>query len=1146
MRFSGQKLTLKYAIPSAFNYQSINLNLFSMLYNRKTQQNRVHKSSNKSKLSFIVCVIFLLINPFLAFSQQNVKITISVENGNLQQLFDEIERNSSYRFSYRDIVLENRKDVSIKASNQSVESILDRILPLHNLEYTINGNSILITPAVSQQRITRIITGIVKDEFDEPIIGANILEKGTTNGSITNIDGEFSLNVQEGAVLQVTFIGYLNQEVKVGAQQNYFISLQEDAQSLDEVIVIGYGVARRKDFTGSVSSIRMEDSPIALASNISALEAIKGNVPGLNIGATNQAGTDPSMQLRGQKSISGSNDPLIVVDGVIFMGSISDINPNDIASFDILKDATSAAAYGSRSANGVIIITTKKGKSGKPIIRLNATGSMQTWMNRPELMNGEQWLESVMARNNSTDLSWLKPQEEANRAAGRETNWLDESTRTGWIQDYQIAVSGAGEKMNYYLSAAYSENQGVIIGDDFNRISILGKINTDITNWLKIGVDAAYTRRDYSGVGANLEQAIKMSPYGVMYRDEENKLLEKYPYTQSGINPLWDTSSGTRDNKDIRDNYRLNSYLVISIPWIEGLSYRLNYTLNSTSEHRSNFYHEGYFVNLGAFDDESRYSPAALQGLLSNANGTIDNRKTSSWVMDNILTYSRIFGKHSIDLTAVATRDRRDYESLVSKGNNFADNGNTLLGINGLPKATVQKVEHTKDRRSNIGYLGRASYSYDDRYFLTASFRRDGASVFGANQKWGNFIAFGGAWKISNENFMKDISWLDNLKLKLSWGKNGNQGLSPYGTLSTVKNGASGGVRYQFNNSSNILYGLQMDALGNANLGWEATQSWNGGFESALFNNRLFIDVDFYYSKTTDQIFDRNIPVMTGFKQMKSSMGQIDNKGFEITARTVNIDTQDLRWTTGVTFWINRNKLVHLYGEDLDGDGKEDDDISSSRFIGKPLGAIYGYVQDGIVQESDVEYMAKNGVQPGVPKYKDFDGDGEITSADRKILGYSTPNFYLNMSNTVTYKNWDLYVMLTGTFGGGGYYLKSNTAAYMTNGSGIFSSNAIYIPWWTAENKSNVYPAATFAGDGRFQGLQNRGFVRLQDITLSYTFRQSWVKKMNIKDLKVFFTAKNLFTITNWEGGDPEVGTAVRDNSYPVLTSFSLGANISF
>jgi TonB-linked SusC/RagA family outer membrane protein len=991
------------------------------------------------------------------------------------------------------------------------------------------------------------VSGTVVDANSEAIIGANVVEKGTTNGTITDVDGNFSLTVSDKAVLQILYIGYNSQEITVGSQLHLDVKLLENQQMLDEVIVIGYGTAKRQDFTGSVSSVRLEDSPIALATNLNALEAIKGNVAGLDIGATNSAGGQPSMQLRGQKSISGSNDPLIVVDGVIYMGSLNDINPNDIASFDILKDATSAAAYGSRSANGVIIITTKKGKTGKPVVTFNATGGMEVWQNKPELMKGDVWRESVLARNNSTDLSWMSAQETERMNAGLETDWLDMVSRTGYVQDYQAAVSGAGEKMNYYMSTSYSQNQGIMIGDHYDRVSVLGKISADITDWLQLGADGAYTRSDYSGAGASLSSAITMTPYGVFYRDEDQKLIEKFPVTQgAGFNhPLWGVTNGSRDNLDVRNNFRLNAFAVVKIPWIKGLSYRFNYAGNLSKNQSGDFYYETHYVKEGAYNDPTRYSPTTYQNFLTSANGFINNNSTGSWLIDHILTYKNIFGKHSIDVTAVATRDRRIYGDIISRGSDFAANGNTALGIYGLHKATVQKVEENRNQRSNIGYFGRASYSFDGRYFLTASFRRDGASVFGADKKWGNFAAAGLAWRVTNESFLKDAEILNNLKLKVSFGKNGNQGLDPYGTLSTVNNGSTGGVRYEFGNSD-ILYGITAGALGNSMLGWESTSAWNTGFESAWLENRIFLDVDLYFSRTTDQIFNRNIPVMTGFKEMKSSMGEIGNSGVNMTLRTVNVENRDLTWMTGITFWLNRNKLIHLYGDVLDGDGKEDDDIGNSRFIGKSLGAIYGYVQDGIVQESDADYIKATGATPGQPKYKDLDGNGSIGAEDREILGYDKPNFNLNMSHTVSYKNWELYAMLGGIFGGGGYYLKSNTSAYMISSGGDFISNNISIPYWTPENKSNVYPSGAFTGDGRFLGLQSRTFVRLQDVTLSYHFRESWVKSLNIQNLKIFLTGKNLLTFTGWEGGDPEVGSVVRTGDYPVLTSFSLGANISF
>ncbi|MDR3061560.1 MAG: TonB-dependent receptor [Dysgonamonadaceae bacterium] len=993
------------------------------------------------------------------------------------------------------------------------------------------------------------MSGLIKDVNNEPIIGANITVKRTSKGIVSDADGKFSVAVLDDDILLITYIGYVTQEVKIDKRSSVEIILQEDTKLLNEVVVIGYGTVKRKDFTGSVSSVKLENSPVALSPNLNVLESLKGNVSGLNVGATNKAGEGPNILIRGQNSISGSNSPLIVLDGVVYLGSIRDINPNDIATVDVLKDATSAAAYGSRSANGVIAITTKKGSSDKPIITFNANLAAQTWQNKPEPMNGEQWFASVNARNGYQEgaTNWLKRGEIMNRENGTTTDWLDVATRTGYVQDYQTAVSGAAPKVNYYLSAAYSENKGIVKGDDFNRISLLGKLKTDITSWLEAGVDAAFSKVDYSGYAANIKEALQMSPYGVNYRDVENKLLEKYPAVQSNVHPLWGVNDGTRENSDIRNNFRLGANILVKVPWIKGLTYRFNYMANWEQTTSSSFVTERFYVREGEYDNLSRYTPAAYESLLSLANGNVVNTKVRSYVMDNIINYSNNFEKHSMEITLVATRDLRKLERITSTGKDFTSNGNTALGIFGLNKATTQTVNQNNDRRANVGYMARASYSYNDKYYVTGSYRRDGASVFGANSKWGNFSALGLAWRISKENFLNESELLDDLKLKASWGQNGNQGISPYATLSTISNGQSGGIRYQFSDTKDkIYYGLYQNALGNNDLGWESTASYNFGLESSLFNRRLNLDVDLYTSKTTDQLFTRNIPVMTGFKTIKTSMGQVDNKGIEITLRTVNVENKDWRWNTAVTFWKNNNKLAKLYGEDLDKDGKEDDDISNSLFIGKSLGAIYGYKQIGIVQEDDTEYIKLTGSKPGAPKYEDIDGTPGISATDRQILGYNKENFRLSLSNTVNYKDFELYVMIAGTFAGNDHYLKSNIGAYQTI-TGRFNDNGIYINHWTPENRSNTHPSITFAGDGgRFLGLQSREFVRLQDVTLSYTFRQSWMKDAFIRSLKVFCTGKNLLTITDWEGGDPETGAGVLGNTFPVATSISFGINVSF
>ena len=1109
---------------------------------------------------FFVCFSVLSSIAAGTYSQSS-KISLDFRQATIKEVLKEIENTSNYYFLYNNDLINVDKKVSLKVENKGITEVLDQLFTGENVKYMVIDRQIIISPndtpnqtVVSQTKIS----GKVTDSEGEPLPGVTVVIKGTTNGTITDVDGNYVIEATGDDVLIFSFIGLQTQEIAVNNRSEINIELRSDVIGLNEVIVVGYGTAKRQDFTGSVGSVNMETSPVALMPNLNALESLKGNISGLNIGATNSAGGEPSMLVRGTNSIKGDNNPLIILDGVIYMGSMSDINPNDIASVDVLKDAVSASVYGSRSANGVIAITTKRGKSSKPTISFNTTAGIQSWQNRPVMMKGEEWIKVVNARNQYAEgtTDWMKAGELANLAAGKETNWLDEVTQVGIVQDYQVSVSGAGKNVNYYISTAYNDNRGIVIGDNFNRISILGKVNTTITDWLKVGVDASFSKRDYSGFAADIGSAQTMSPYGVEFRDDQGN-LEKYPYTQSSVNPLWGVNDGTTDNMDVRHNYRLNTYASVDIPWIKGLNFRMNFQINSDQNQSGSFYYEDYYIAEGEGLD--RYSPATVQGFLAKANGNLNTNSTYSYVWDNILSYKNTFGKHSVEGTLVATRDYSKYKIIYVTGSDFAANGSTSLGMWGLHKATVQKVDlYVNDdninnnqiggvEKTNIGYLGRFNYSYDNKYFLTGSYRRDGASIFGSNNKWGNFAAFGLAWKITNEEFMKELDPLNDLKLKLSWGQNGNQGAGPYSTLSQVANGPSGGYRYEFSdNPGTVQYGLVQSTLGNFDLGWESTSSWNTGFESSWLNNRLMVNVDAYFSKTTNEIIERSIPVMTGFKTILTSLGQVDNKGLEITVRSVNIQNKDLYWNTELTYWRNRNKIVHLDGSDTNGDGIEDDDIANGWFIGEPINAIYGYQQDGIVQTSDTEYINLTSAAPGAPKYKDLDGVAGITSDDRTILGYEEPNFSLNMSNSVGYKNFELYVMLTGIFGGNDYYLRNNEAAYMTSGTGRFNDNMTSKPYWTADNPSNEYPSATFSGDGRYLGLQSRGFLRVQDVSLSYTFSKQWLKMVNINTLKVYVSAKNVATFTNWVGGDPEIGTRVRENVFPVPSTYSIGANISF
>jgi TonB-linked SusC/RagA family outer membrane protein len=1098
------------------------------------------------RLTFVfTCVLCLQLS---ANVRSQTRVTLRLEQVSLDNVFLEIEKRTEYRFLFNDNLLQDEVRVTVDVKNELVKDVLARLLVNTNLDFKVVNDNLIVIVSKGRQIRGVPVHGKVVNALNQPVIGASVLVKGTHNGVNTNDRGEFDLTIEgDKTVLVISSVGFNPVEFVVNGNTNVTITLNEDFSKLNEVVVVGYGTAKRKDLTGAVSSVKVEGSALALMPNLNALEALRGNVSGLNIGPVNTAGGQPSVLIRGQRSISGLNDPLILLDGVIYLGSISDINPNDIASFDILKDAVSAATYGSRSANGIIAITTKKGKTGKPMISFKSETGFQRWQNRPKMMKAAEWIEVVNARNKYApgSTNWLQAGELANMKAGKETVWLDLATQTGLIQDYQAAVSGAANNVNYYLSGSYNDNKGIVVGDKFKRISALGKINTKITTWFEVGVDAAWSRRDYSGIAANIGSAEIMSPYGVVYRDSLGN-LEKYPYTQSLINPLWGVKDGTIDNKDITTTYRLNTYAVIALPWIKGLSYRVNFLNNQERHDSSAFTYERYYVKEGA-GIAGRYDAASVQSLLSNANGILLNDVTNSYVFDNILTYEKAIGKHRITATAVATRDHLKFQDINSTGSNFSANGNTTLGMYGLSKAAVQKVNLNNIERSNIGYLGRLNYSFNEKYFLTASWRRDGASVFGEDKRWASFAAVGAAWQISRERFLHDFKPLSNLRLKFSWGQNGNQGLSPYATLSQVLNGSAGNARYEFSNAQGtIYYGLVQNSLGNSSLGWEKTAATNAGFESGWLGNRLFVDLDVYYTQTTDQIFVRTIPIMTGFKTQLSSLGQVNNTGIELTVRSVNIQQKTVSWNSDLTFWRNNNKLKHLYREDKNQDGREDDDIANNFFIGKSLGAVYGFSQNGIVQTNDNDYIAMTGAAPGAPKYVDLKKDGKIDADDRTVIGYSKENFRLNLSNTVRYKNFDLYVMVSGIFGGNNTYLQSNTSAYMTSGTGRFNDNSISKPYWTPENPSNVYPSAYFAGDSRFLGLQSRAFVRIQDLSIAYSLNGSWLKQNHINAVRIFAAGRNLATFTKWVGGDPETGTTVQSNTFPVATSYSLGANISF
>ena len=1014
------------------------------------------------------------------------------------------------------------------------------------------------------------ISGNIKDADGTPLAGANVVEVGTINGTQSDFDGNFNLTLNNTDVsLEISYIGFATKTVAVNGQTNLSIVLEEDAQGLDEVVVVGYGTAKKKDITGAVSRVELEDSPVALTSNTNVLQSIRGATPGVNIGAQNSAGGTPNILVRGTNSLGGqaNNNPLIVLDGIIFLGSVSDINPSDIASIDILKDASTAVVYGSRAANGVILINTKTGKTGTPVIKLGTATGFNVWQNKPDLLERDAYLEKYRVQQNFAtvdDIVWEEEYRDILQDEGVMTDWIDLISRSGVVQRHNASVSGSSEKINYFFSGAYEDQEGVIIGDEFNRITIRSRLQSDVTDWLQVGLDGAYTNSDFSGQVADVGQAQLIAPIGYPYRYpgqpfnsalNPSRDLERFPTANNVQNPLWGTD-GTRDNFDIRNYFRLAANAKIKVPGVKGLTYTFNYATNVQYRRQDVFEFETFHIQLPqARPYFERYSISSLQQNLTQANGSNTRIKEYNYVLDNIVNYNNNFGKSNLDLTLVATRDFRNRDTEVLTGNNFASLGNTNLGADGTSFATTVVTSKDIIEQQNLGYLARLAYGYADKYNINAAIRRDGSSVFGAERKFGTFWSAGGAWTLTEEDFIPKGDFLNYLKINASYGTNGNQGLDPFGTLSSVDNGLPGNIRYAFGDDpSNSQFGVNQTSLGNPELGFESTTALNFGLHGAFLKNKVSLDVEVYFSKTDDQIFARNIPSTSGFNTILASLGRIDNRGVEISLNTTNVSNEDFNWTSGLVFSKNRNEVVSLFGDDNDGDGIEDDDIASSLFIGESLGAIYGFEYTGVVQESDTQYIADTGAVPGDPMFRDLDGEPGITAeGDRKILGFDRPNFRMGFSNTFQYKNFTLYALFSGIFGGNDWYLGTNPRqnSYQERFDFNDVNNGAF---WTPENQSTTNLRPDF-NDARYIGLQSRGFVRLQNVNLSYKFDQDMLKRFNIgiSSLEMYASADNPLIFTDWfGGGDPEYsengarGIPAQSGILPVMSVYTFGLNVSF
>jgi TonB-linked SusC/RagA family outer membrane protein len=1014
-------------------------------------------------------------------------------------------------------------------------------VPIHlrGVALIMLGGGLLLSPAAEAKDrgvnlsainavVNRNLEGKVTDANGDPIPGVNIRVEGTTLGVISDVNGDFKLSVPDGRVTLVfTSVGYVEQKVVVNPGQTIVnVSLEDDSKLMSEVVVVGYGTQKRSDITGSVASVPKERLANLPVNNV--MQAVQGAVANVSVSqASSIPGDAPSTQIRGRNSINASSEPYVVVDGIPLSrtdGSINDINPNDVASIEILKDPSAVAIYGVNGSNGVILITTKRGTTGKPTIRYNTYGGVEEAAHILEPASPEELLRRYAEYSRITNTSLYNggpvrnQYEWDNYQNGVTTDWLDAVMQTGVVQNHNVGISGGTENAKYFVSLDYLDQKGIVQGYNYKRYSF--RTNTDIkaTKYLSIGTSTFIVSHNRDGGRANLLQAAAMSPYARMYNEDGS--LTQYPMysEQLWANPLLNTTTNPIRRQW---NISLNGYADVNFGniWrpLAGLNYKFNAGYSFVPVRNNEYYGKSVYNMSGS--------------------GTITNNESQTYTLENIVTYNKDFGKHHFDLTGLYAAKEKYWQQAVATGQVFP---NDDLEWGNLESASTQTVSSQADMYRSLSQMGRLNYGYDSRYMFTLTVRRDGSSVFGKNNKYGTFPSAALAWNITNESFMQKYSdVLTNLKLRVSYGISGNEAIGVYQTLALMSSGslAMDGRPYTT---------LKVQSrMGNDDLQWEKTKGFNTGLDFGLYRNRISGTIDFYKTNTFDMLLLQRIPQITGYNDVWSNIGKVSNTGIELTVTSKNIVKPDFSWSSTVVFSTNKNKIVDVYG-----DGK--DDIGNRWFIGHPVGVIYDYTKVGIWQEDEIEQGLNKGwddtALPGDLKLADLNKDGKVDDNDRSILGQTAPKWTGGLTNTLTYKNFNLNIFIQTVQGA----LRNNPQIGGASDEMGRRSTPAALGYWTPENRSNEWRSLGNHSNSHGYGFpEDASYTRLKDITLSYNFGQNALNKIGIGGLQLYVSGRNLYTWTNWLGWDPEArditrGSANDNLNYPMVRTYVLGANITF
>lgn len=1072
---------------------------------------------------------------------QNAKVSIRMNNVKLDKILNEIENQTDYLFIYNNQVDIN-KITSVKVKNEAVAQVLDRILSGTGINYELEGTHIILTTEAIKdlhaQQQAKTVTGTVTDVSGEPIIGANIRIKGTTTGTITDIDGNFSIEAEPQSVIEVSYIGYLTQETVINNQKSIRFLLKEDTKTLDEVVVIGYGVQKKADLTGSVANINTEK--LNTQSNANIGQALQGKIAGVDIVSQGGApGSGTRIMVRGIGTLNNAS-PLYIVDGM-YMNSIDHINPNDIASIDVLKDASSAAIYGSRAANGVVIVTTKEGSNteGKPIIDLSVNLGISTASKFLDMLDAKGWAEvTTIARQAIGKPALDMATDLANKP---DNDWQDIMFRPALMQNYNLSVKGGGKYSTYYTGLGYFNQDGIVKGTNYQRYNIQSK------NDYKRGIFSAGTNLIISfSHDKPLHQELRGGMIGTILQSVPT--LEKYDDTREGgyggtygdvVNiphPLAIIDDNIMDRYN--ENVKIFANLYAQIELFKGLKYKLNLTPDFSFERYKNY--------LNKYDF----------GLATNSitQLTERQRRRRNILVENLLTFDRTFGEHKISALAGYTYQDSRFRHIQAYGEGLPQ------GLEEIDAATTNRSNEGNSWRSVLtSILGRVFYSYQNKYLFTATIRRDGSSKFGKNNRYGYFPSFSLGWNVAEEKFMENVHWLDQLKLRGGYGVLGNQEIDNYQYSSTITTG----INYPDGNGG-LLQGAFPKNFANPDIKWEETAMTNVGIDFMAFNNRLSLTADYYVKNTKDILLTVPIPISSGgANDPIRNAGKIRNNGFEFNLGWMDQPNPDISYGINLIGSFNKNKVIAMGSESgsIKGGSTNQNITTSETKAGYPIGGYWLISTAGYFNsQEEVDAYAKDGkkiqpaAEPGDIKFVDANNDGVINDDDRVFQGSPFPDFTFALNGNMRYKNFDLSIGLQGVLGNKIYNATRQTLEDVTKGSNFLAS---CLDYWTPENKNASHPRLTWDDPNRNtraesdRYLENGSYLRLRSVQLGYTFPQTWFKGA-IQHARVYINAENLFTITSYSGYSPDVNA---DNAnyrgfdnfiYPTNRTFMLGLNVTF